>query len=97
MPLDLSGYVDFRCVVSDRDGVSPRILIDKSYSKNGIKKDGHILRIQLMPEDTLGMFINPRREEKRRIFEIFGIMGNGSPRLFVVTEFYLEGSAYYVS
>jgi len=96
LPLTLDDYIDFRCLVSDRDGAKPRILIDKRHSQNGIKREGHILRIALMPEDTLHLFVNPRREEKRRIFEVFGIASNGYPKLFAETEFYLEESSYYV-
>ena len=42
------------------------------------------------------MTLNPSYEERIRNLELFGIMKNEEVTRFLITEFYLEGSGYYV-
>jgi hypothetical protein len=47
-------------------------------------------------DDTQSLSINPANEERVRTLELFGIDQNRKVVRFIKTEFYLEGSGYYV-
>ena len=85
-PVNLGDFIDFRCRVTD----GSRTLIEKRYSRNSIKIDGGKLAVTFEPSDTIGLFINPKSEEKWRTISLHGVNKDGSPERFFSTEFYLE-------
>lgn len=98
-PIDLTLYNEFICAVTE-DG---RLLIEKKFSTNDISilLEGEtaypfIIQVNIKKEDTEFLSINPSTEEKMRTLELFGINVNESVTRFMITDFYLEGSGYYV-
>lgn len=99
-PVDLTIYRDFICAITE-DG---RTLIEKKYSTNDIKiisdssliTNLYILSVKFKPQDTINLNINPPSEERMRTLEIFAIDKNDNAISIITTQFYLEGSGYYV-
>jgi hypothetical protein len=100
-PIDLTVYNEFICAVTEGYGT---VLIEKKFSTNDIKVfsdnpdkySNYIIEVKFKKEDTANMTLNPSYEERIRNLELFGIMKNEEVTRFLITEFYLEGSGYYV-
>lgn len=100
-PIDLSNFTEFVCAVTEDYG---RCLIEKKFSTNDIKiySDNvdlfapYIIEVQFKKSDTEYLSINPSYEERLRTLELFGINVNEQVTRFIKTDFYLEGSGYYV-
>jgi hypothetical protein len=98
-PVNLERYNDFICAVTE-DG---KLLIEKKFSTNGVKTstnivDGipYIITVVFNSEDTKDLSLNPASEERQRTLELFGIGINDAVTRFLITDFNLEGSGYYV-
>ena len=98
-PIDLSSYIDLIFAITE-DG---RLIIEKKYSENGINistdlSSGiqYIATVSINKKDTEFVAINPSKEERIRTLELFGIDNTRKVVRFLITEFYLEGSGYYV-
>lgn len=98
-PIDLSIYIDLICAITE----SGRLVLEKKYSLNGVSistnlSSGiqYIASVAITKEDTKNIAINPANEERIRTLELFGIDKNRKTVRFIKTDFYLEGSGYYV-
>jgi hypothetical protein len=98
-PVDLTSYIDIICAITE-DG---RLLLEKKYSENAFQfstdlSSGtlYIATLSIAKKDTESLTINPQYEERTRYIELFGIDKNRKVVRFIKTEFYLEGSGYYV-
>jgi hypothetical protein len=100
-PVDLSRFNEFICAVTEDYG---RLIIEKKFSTNDIKiytdneaiANPYIIEVQFKKEDTQYTSLNPSDEERLRSLELFGIDVNEQVVRFLKTDFYLEGSGYYV-
>ena len=99
VPVDLNKYNEFICAITENG----RLLIEKRYTKNAIvpysdmeKIPPYILAVNFDKEDTENLSLNPQGEERQRTIEIFGLSANDEVICFIATNFYLEGSGYYV-
>ena len=100
IPVDLSnGYIDFICAITENG----RLLIEKKYSTNdidiitdSISYKPYIICVKFNPEDTVNLNINPINEERQRVLELFSVDNNRKSFRLIKTDFYLEGSGYYV-
>ena len=98
-PIDLSIYMDLILAITE-DG---RLLLEKKYSENSIDLSSDLTSgtlytatVRVNAQDTFSLNINPSNEERVRTLEFFGIDNNRKVTRFIKTEFYLEGSGYYV-
>lgn len=99
--IDLSRFTEFICAVTEDYG---RLIIEKKFSTNDIKiytdieaiANPYIIEVQFKKEDTQYTSLNPSNEERQRSLELFGIDVNEQVIRFLKTDFYLEGSGYYV-
>jgi hypothetical protein len=98
-PIELSRYIDIICAITE-DG---RLLLEKKYSQNAFQLSSdltsgiqYIATLSVTKDDTQSLSINPANEERVRTLELFGIDQNRKVVRFIKTEFYLEGSGYYV-
>lgn len=98
-PVDLSVYHEFICAVTENG----QLILEKKFSTNDILiiNDGnaefpYIVQVNIKKEDTQNVSINPSTEERIRTLELFGVSINEVVTRFLVTDFYLEGSGYYV-
>ena len=92
-------YVEFVCAITDQG----RLLLEKRFSTNDIdiitdmtSYLPYIVNVKFTKEDTINLNINPSDEERIRILELFAIDINRQPTLLIKTNFYLEGTGYYV-
>lgn len=98
-PVDLTGYVEFICAITEHG----RVLIEKKFSTNDMKVysdlqnvPAYIVEVKFRKEDTANLMINPSDEERIRTVELFGIDSTNQTVRFTQEIFYLEGSGYYV-
>ena len=100
-PVDLTIYNEFICAITEGQG---QLLIEKKFSTNDISATtdlpdnypAYILSVKFKKADTQYLTLNPADEERRRTIELFGITVNEEVTRFVIEDFYLEGSGYYV-
>ena len=99
VPINLNSFNEFICAITENG----RLLIEKKYTKNAIipysdmeNQPPYILAVNFDKEDTHGLSLNPQNEERQRTIEIFGLSANDEVTCFIATNFYLEGSGYYV-
>ena len=100
IPINISDYNEIICAVTENYG---RLLIEKKFSLNHINKLSddkaeypYIIQVMFTKEDTQFLSVNPSYEERQRTLELFGIDVNEQVTRFLTTDFYLEGSGYYV-
>lgn len=93
-PLDLLKFKDFMFLVAE----GSNILINKTMFKNSIfvSKElydiPNLIQIAITKEDTKNLFPNPSDEEKTRVYELIGILRDGSATRIETGTFYLEDS-----
>lgn len=99
-PIDLTIFNEFICAITENYG---RLIIEKKFSTNDIKiisdiegLPAYIIQIFFKKEDTQYTSLNPSYEERQRTLELFGIDVNEKVTRFLITDFHLEGSGYYV-
>lgn len=97
--IELTAFIDIICAVTENG----RLILEKKYSENTISFSTdltsgiqYIATLLIKKEDTISMPVNPPNEERVRTLELFGIDKTRKIVRFIKTEFYLEGSGYYV-